>query len=91
MEEIVISKVNYFAGRECDSYGHPAKWASIDVCVMWDCKYSKYIVREESNLGTGSVSNRYESERIYDTADEVNKALRDAKEYADYYRQAYKD
>ena len=91
MEETVISKKECYAGREVDANCHPAKWASIEICVMWDCKYQKYIIKEESYLGTGSVSNKCESERIYDTADEVNKALHAAKEYADYFRQAYKD
>lgn len=91
MEEIQISKVAYYAGRECDSSGRPARWASIYIYVMWDVKYHKYIIKEESYLGTGSASNKYESERIYDTADEVNKALHQTKEYADYYRQVYKD
>ena len=59
--------------------------------VMWDCKYQKYVVIEESYLGTGSCSNKYESERVYDSADEVNKALHSTKEYANYFQQAYKD
>lgn len=91
MGEIKISEVNYYAGREVDANCHPAKWASIRVYVFWDCKYQKYIIKEESYLGTGSASNKYESERLYDSVDEVNKALHQVKEYADYYRQAYKD
>ena len=88
---VKISEINYYAGRECDSYGHPAKWASIHIEVFWDVKYQKYIIKEESYLGTGSCSNKYESDRVFNLADGVNKALHQAREHADYYRQAYKD
>lgn len=87
--EVVITKKERFAGRQYDANGFPAKWASIHVYVFWDCKYQKYIIKEESYLGTGSASNKYESERLYDSVDEVNKALHSTREYADYYRQAY--
>lgn len=84
-----ISKIAHFAGHQYDANGFPARWFAETISVMRTGE--KYLVKFESYLGTGSVYNKIESESVFDSADEVNKALHAEKEYADYYRQAYKD
>ena len=89
MKNIEINNVNYYAGKAVDANGFPARWASIHVCVMWDGE--RYVVKTESYLGTGSASNKYESETTYNDVEDVNNELHITKEYADYYQQKYKD
>lgn len=85
---IQISKISYYAGRQYDANGRPARWYKETVHVMWTGK--RYLVKSTRYLGTGSVYNKIESESVFDSAHEVNESLHAVKETAEHYQRAYK-
>ncbi len=83
-----IKKI-FGAGKAFDDFGRASSYWTGVVAYKWDSLKQVFHVYTVQVLGTGTVTNSYETETVYVSCEEVNKLLDYFKELEAHYKKVY--
>ena len=83
-----MKEVVFGAGRSF-AYSRPTPYWMGVVSYQWDVKKQAFIVRSTQVLGTGTVANKYSSEELMSSCDDINNLLDYFKELKHHYESVY--